>query len=358
MDANVYDQCQAVGISEIIAPARSRSEPDRRRRAHTLLLISGNSLFMATWRCISLFIYLLAWSSCIWSLGRCLLSVSSQVVGSPNANSNNRNAKALSFTKKFLMQSYYERYMNLRDSDFEDFMSQEVTSGFCELLPDNHNFGLRLSDLKRKLIGEGSHRSVSTLIKFQTQQSKYLSELLSYSCEFIIIERLPSGVFSDPFELQHLVQRGVFSDIAVFGDTNLELPSFLSNRSAVEIHYDVDPNILLEPTDINIELPLHARYQPLNESGYTTVEFGAPDMLVRCSMQEKMKHHNCFFKLENDDANLYDTRIVWRIPSGKKAHADLVSTVTFIAALLSTLVIVVASLYYSNSRLSKDLKQS
>ena len=53
----------------------------------------------------------------------------------------------------------------------------------------------------------------------------------------------------------------VFSDIAVFGDTNLELPSFLSNRSAVEIHLVVDPNILQDPTDIKTELPLHARYQ-------------------------------------------------------------------------------------------------
>lgn len=53
----------------------------------------------------------------------------------------------------------------------------------------------------------------------------------------------------------------MFSIIAVFGDTNLELPSFLSNRSAVEIHLDADPNTLLEPTDISIDLPLHARYQ-------------------------------------------------------------------------------------------------
>lgn len=53
----------------------------------------------------------------------------------------------------------------------------------------------------------------------------------------------------------------VIRDVAVFGDTNLELPSFLSNRSAVEIHLDVDPNILLEPSDIDVELPLHARYQ-------------------------------------------------------------------------------------------------
>jgi len=53
----------------------------------------------------------------------------------------------------------------------------------------------------------------------------------------------------------------VFNEIAVFGDTNLELPSFLSNRSAVEIHLDVDPNTLLQPTDFSIEFPLHARYQ-------------------------------------------------------------------------------------------------
>lgn len=212
-----------------------------------------------------------------------------QAVGPPNSP-----------IKKYLMQSYYNRYTNLHDSDFERFMYQEVTSGFCEVLPDNHNVELRLSVLKRNLIGEGSHRSVSTLMKFRTKQLKSLSKLLSYSCELIIIERLPSGIFADPFELQRLVQRGgksyspafqfqrkkmgkkfiflisgispyflksvtlliaVFSDIAVFGDTNLELPSFLSNCSAVEIHLDVDPNILLEPIDVNIELPLHARYQ-------------------------------------------------------------------------------------------------
>lgn len=269
---------------------------------------------MATRRCIQLFIYFLATCSSLAD------SVSSPVP-----------------VNKFLMQSYYDRYTILHDSDFDNFMSQAIPSG------SSCGFVLRLSDLKRTLIGEGSHRSVSTLIKFQTQQLK--CELLSYSCEFIIIERLPSGVFADPFELQHLVHRGIFSDVAVFGDTNLELPSFLSNRSAVEIHLLVDPNILQEPTDINMELPLHARYQPLNESGYSTVEFGAPDMLVRCGTKGKVENHYCFFKLEKDDANLYGPHTVWRIPSGIKAHAGLVSAVTFIAALLSTIAIVVASLY-------------
>jgi len=67
---------------------------------------------------------------------------------------------------------------------------------------------LIISCQNKSLVGEGSHRRMSTLIKLQTQQLKSLSELLSYSCEFIFIERFPSGVFADPFELQHLVQCG------------------------------------------------------------------------------------------------------------------------------------------------------
>lgn len=130
------------------------------------------------------------------------------MVGSPNPSSDSKNAKSFSPMKQFLMRSYYDRYTSLHDSDFEIFMSQEVASGLCKVLPENHNSMLRLSALRRDLVGEGSHRRVSTSIKLQTQQLKSLSDLLSYSCELIIIERLPSGVFADPFELQHLAQRG------------------------------------------------------------------------------------------------------------------------------------------------------
>lgn len=55
----------------------------------------------------------------------------------------------------------------------------------------------------------------------------------------------------------------VFTEVAVFGDANLELPSFLSNRSAVEIHMDVGLNIFSKQEnewEINIGLPVHARY--------------------------------------------------------------------------------------------------
>lgn len=62
----------------------------------------------------------------------------------------------------------------------------------------------------------------------------------------------------------------VLSDIAVFGDTNLESPSFLSNRSAIEINMDVDPDILLRHRNeivIMVDLPLHARYVVSERNG-------------------------------------------------------------------------------------------
>ncbi|RYR55445.1 hypothetical protein Ahy_A06g030659 isoform B [Arachis hypogaea] len=282
-----------------------------------------------------------------------------KIVDSANSNFNSGNDRTFHPIKKFVMQSYFDRHIELHDSVFDNFMSQEDNVGLCQVLPKNHDFVPRLSVLKRELIGEGSHRHVSTLLKFQARRSESSSQLLSSSCDFIIIERLPTGVFADPFELQRLVQRGVFNDVDVFGDTNLELPSFLSNRSAVEIHLVVDPNKFLEPTDIKIELPLHARYQPLNESGYSTVELGMPDILVRCSTKERSENQNYFFKLTNNDADvMYEADVLWRIPSGKKAHSNLVFVITFSAALLSTLVIVLSSLEYSKSRVRKDSKQS
>ena len=42
----------------------------------------------------------------------------------------------------------------------------------------------------------------------------------------------------------------------MFGDTDVEQPSFRSNRSVVEIHVEINGN-----GEISVELPLHARYQ-------------------------------------------------------------------------------------------------
>ncbi|KAI9111975.1 hypothetical protein K1719_017665 [Acacia pycnantha] len=320
---------------------------------------SFRRFFMEASRCIPC-MPLLRGVLLIWFPVCCLLgqALSIEMGGTADSNSINRDAKPSCNFNQFLTQSYYERFNSLDDHDFDTFMSLEIPCGICEVLPDNYKSMLQVSNLRRNLIGEGSHRHLSTSIKFQTQHANSVSERISYSCQLIIIERLPSGVFADPFELEHLVQRGVFRDVAVFGDTNLELPSFLSNRSAVEIHLDFDPNIFYQSADINLELPLHARYQPLNESGYSTVRFGNPDVIVRCSTKENVKNQRCFFKATSDDTDMNGDDIVWRIPCGRKAHAQLVSTFTFMAALLSTLVIVCTSLCHSNLRLHKGRKRA
>lgn len=297
------------------------------------------------------------------SIGLCICSspVSSEVGRcDPNSDDSDSSINAFCSSKKYLMQSYYEKYEDLLDSDFQDFIAQELPFGLCKVLPHNLSLALRLSVLHRNLKGNGSHRHLTSSIRLEIEQESIL-ELPSHYCEVIIIERLPSGVFADPFELQHLLQRGVYSNIAVFGDTNLESPSFLSNRSAVEVHMDVGHDLLLshsKESNINIELPLHARYPPLDESGYWEVNFGTPDYFMRCSVEGKSHNQSCLFRIP--DINGSDSTlgtVVWKIPSGMKAHAGIVSVVTFVAALISAILIAVTSIFYSDNSI-KHSKES
>ncbi|KAJ0054265.1 hypothetical protein Pint_03476 [Pistacia integerrima] len=260
--------------------------------------------------------------------------------------------------KKYLMTSYFEKYENLVDSNFQDFLGHVLHSGLCEVLPDNLRPVSKHSVLQRHLIGEGSHRHLSSSIRFDIDPKSVAQLPINY-CEVLVVERLPAGVFADPFELQHLQQRGVFTDIAVFGDTNLELPSFRSNQSAVEIHMNVDPNIFQEKAlEIKLQLPLHARYQPLDESGYSRIKFSDPDLFMHCCIKGKLQNQSCLFISATDHAESKTEAAVWRIPSGIKAHSEIVSVVTFISAILSTLAIVWASIFCSDIKPGKSSKQS
>ncbi|KAM5573497.1 phosphatidylinositol-glycan biosynthesis class X protein [Rosa sericea] len=275
-------------------------------------------------------------------------------------HSNDSDSSISCSSKNYVLQSYYEKYEDLLDSNFQDFIAQELPIGLCEVLPHNLSLALRLSILHRNLIGNGSHRHLTSSFRLKIEQESIL-ELPSHHCEVIVIERLPSGVFADPFELQHLLQRGVYGNIAVFGDTNLELPSFLSNRSAVEVHMDVGHDLLLGPSKestINLELPLHARYPPLDESGYWEVKFGTPDFFMRCSVEGKSHNQSCLYRIPDIDGSdsTFGT-VVWNIPSGMKAHARIVSVFTFIAALISAILIAVTSIFYSDNS-SKHSKES
>ncbi|XP_038881268.1 phosphatidylinositol-glycan biosynthesis class X protein isoform X1 [Benincasa hispida] len=251
---------------------------------------------------------------------------------------------------RYIMGSYYEKYESFIDAHFDGFLSQDLPVNICEVLPCDLNTALSLS-IRSRINGEGSHRQLSSTIKFNIKKS--MSQVPIQHCKFIIIERLPSGVFADPFELEHLLHRAVFSDVAVFGDTNLELPSVLSNISVVEVHKDIGPNILSHNKnllDFTVDLPLHSRYPRLDESGYVQVRLKAPDLFLQCSIQEKPHNRSCLFKLESDDA---EADLTWSIPAGKRSDAGIVRAVTFVSALLSVLCIV----FFTQIRQLKVMKQ-
>ncbi|CAM0147248.1 unnamed protein product [Urochloa decumbens] len=212
----------------------------------------------------------------------------------------------------------------------------------CKGLADDFEVST-LSELHRQLVGEGSHRRLVYSMTFGARQDAMINFLDSYDAHLVIIEKLQNGVFADPFELQHFVERKVFLDVAVFGDTNLELPSALSNRSAVEIHFDLRPSTLSNSNHI-VDLPLHARYPPLDASGYATVEFDSPDLFLRYRKKE-IHSNSCLWVLKNLQAAPAE-KAAWRIPCGNEAHIGFVSSITFLSAVVCSMSIVLATLIF------------
>lgn len=74
--------------------------------------------------------------------------------------------------------------------------------------------------------------------------------------------------------------------------------------------------------------------QPLNDSGYSIVEFGDPDLFMDCSIEGKPQ--NCLFMPTSIRDESKTNPAVWIIPAGIEAHYKLVSLITFCTALLAT----------------------
>ncbi|XP_020249934.1 phosphatidylinositol-glycan biosynthesis class X protein [Asparagus officinalis] len=245
----------------------------------------------------------------------------------------------------YLTASYFDNHNSLLDSEFHDFLAEKIISNDLCKSSVNNIYKIRLSDLNRYLIGEGSHRHLVSTMRFDRKldASKLQDD---YFCETIIIERLPTGVFADPFELQHLVDQRVFLAAGVFGDTNLELPSALSNRSVVEIHMDVGSNIELKSYETVVQLPLHARYPPLDASGYAQVTIGKPDLFLRCRPKDLQKE-TCSWAVRSLDSKA--NNVTWQIPCGDEALTHIVSNVTFLSALTCSLLIVLSAVCFSRN---------
>lgn len=241
---------------------------------------------------------------------------------------------------QYIMQSYFTTQSSLNESEFRNFLRLQQCS---ENIPYEKDVPAVATLQHREVAGEGSHRHLLTTIGLRQ----------SHLHELVIVERLPLGVFADPFELQSLQQRRAFSDVSVFGDTDLEQPSFRSNRSVVEIHVEINGN-----GEISVELPLHARYQPIGESGYSRVEFVEPDLFLCSRYVPDQEHEQRRCLVLSVGRSKTQTRsVVWDIPAGIRSHTEYVSVITFVAAVLSAFSILVASVLSSKVESCKNTKE-
>ncbi|KAF8733353.1 hypothetical protein HU200_014959 [Digitaria exilis] len=290
------------------------------------------------------------------------------------AGTSQKSINCMPCSRKYVGDEYLDALTG-QHAHHRDLSEMSDSTELCKGITDDVEVPA-LSELRRQLVGEGSHRRLVYSLKFGACQDAMVNFLDGHDAHLVIVEKLPNGVFADPFELQHFVERKVFLDVAVFGDTNLELPSALSNRSAVEIHFDLRPSTSSN-FNIVIDLPLHARYpvrsyklpcyryavilkilyanrafrfalsrevivQPLDASGYATVEFDSPDLFLRYRKKE-IQSDSCLWVLKNLEAAPVE-KTAWRIPCGDEAHVGFVSSITFLSALVCSMSIVLGTL--------------
>lgn len=140
-----------------------------------------------------------------------------------HAETNIIGCLSLPSSQKFFLQSYFKRHdTTLVDSNFEAFLAKEFllpsTSSSCKMIQHNNMSDVSgFSIVYRNLNGEGSHRHLVTTIRLDV--SSALAGLHTRFCKAVVIERLPEGVFADPFELQHLVQRNGMIKIFIFSSS-------------------------------------------------------------------------------------------------------------------------------------------
>jgi GPI mannosyltransferase 1 subunit X len=84
--------------------------------------------------------------------------------------------------------------------------------------------------------------------------------------------------------------------------------------------------------------------QPLDASGYATVEFGSADLFLRYRKKD-IHSGSCLWVINNLKAAPLE-KAAWRIPCGDEAHIGFVSSITFLSALVCSMSIVLASLIF------------
>jgi len=219
--------------------------------------------------------------------------------------------------------------------------------------------------ISRILLGEGFHREIETVIVWT---NKTMTRLLDAKCQFLLVETLPPGMYSDPFQLQMLEAFGG-PKVSFQSSVDIEAPAHDSNALKLNIYINPQEASFSPPKfwKMTTILPVHARYhQPavkaressadivvLHPSLYSTCQFSASEDMTQtatCKYDSAQDCHWAFVKYQTKSRILN-----MRIPIGIDDHKTYVLfftlcvTVGFCLKFISTLW---------NKKFRKQMKKS
>ncbi|XP_021571315.1 phosphatidylinositol-glycan biosynthesis class X protein [Carlito syrichta] len=206
--------------------------------------------------------------------------------------------------------------------------------------------------LKQEVLKDGFHRDLSIKVKF----GESIEDL--QTCRLLIKQRIPTGLFVDPYELASLRERNITEAVMVSENFNIEAPNYLSKESEVLIYARQDSQC---SDCFQAFLPVHYRYhRPHSKDGETFVVVNNPDLLMYCDQEFPIL--TCWAQeevttpcdLKNSDICQWKNmkyksvfkNVTLQIPVGLTIHTSLVCSVTLLITILcSTWVLVTVCKY-------------
>ncbi|KAK2090938.1 hypothetical protein P7K49_030222 [Saguinus oedipus] len=207
-------------------------------------------------------------------------------------------------------------------------------------------------------------------------------------CRLLIKQKIPTGLFVDPYELASLRERNITEAMMVSENFDIEAPNYLSKESEVLIYARQDSQCI---DCFQAFLPVHYRYhRPHSKDGETFTVVSNADLLMYCDQEfpilkcwahsevaapcalenedvcqwNKMKYKSATF-FEQTVGKMVDRAIlcnvelflcrlpfavyknvILQVPVGLTIHTSLVCSVTLLITILcSTLILVTVFKY-------------
>ncbi|XP_029471026.1 phosphatidylinositol-glycan biosynthesis class X protein [Rhinatrema bivittatum] len=199
--------------------------------------------------------------------------------------------------------------------------------------------------LTREVLNDGFHRDLISKME--------LGAIIEHTadCRVMIKERLPSGLYVDPYQLASMQQHNV-TEVLILDSIDVEAPEYLSMEHTLFVYAKPDPKCA---GCFSAVVPIHIRYhQPSEEREEALVILPSPQLLVRCKTDLLLEM--CHMHLEDAPCSVRDKtachwtdvtfkpvpEVVLQVPVGLKQHGFMVCTVTILVTLFCSVMIFAA----------------